>query len=239
MSTASHAPRAEGRRTPPFGGDVVTTNLDLVLAALVVLGLPALCATLLQLTGGALASLAVYYGLACVALVRWRKGTLDYTRPAHWPWALGTAGLLLAVIITATNWGRYPDAGASTVGLLLTALVWAPLNGAMEQLSWQYVLDAWRNRWAGGWLRRLGTTVGIVLLLTLVTLIHTLFWVGFLPTKLPGDAPWLTPVLNTLLTGVYVLLYLRARSMWPTFIIHTLVDLQLVLLANYAILPDL
>jgi hypothetical protein len=56
---------------PSFGGDVRTTNLDLVLATLVALGLPSLCAALFQLTGGALASLAVYYLLACVALVRW------------------------------------------------------------------------------------------------------------------------------------------------------------------------
>jgi amino acid transporter len=223
----------------PFGGDVPMTNLDLALSTLVALGLPFLCAALWELTGGATASLYVYYVLACVVLVRCRKGTLDYRRPARWPWGWFAAGVALAGAITATNWGRYPDYGAAPLGLALTALIWAPLNGALEQLSWQYVLDAWRNRWPGGWRRRAATAVGVLLLLTLVTLIHVVFWVLFLPEKLPGDAPWLSPVLNTLLTVSYVALYLRSRSMWPTFIVHTLVDLQLVLLANYSILPHL
>lgn len=224
---------------PRFGGDVPMTDLDLVLATVVAFGLAPLCAALWRLTGGAMASLAVYYGLACIALVRWRKGTLDYGPPTHWPWGAFTLGLALAGLITATNWGRFPDMGATRVGLLLTAIVWAPLNGALEQLVWQYVLDAWRNRWRGGRAKHLGTAIGVILFLTLVSLIHVVFWLSFLPTKLPGDLPWLSPVLNTLLAGVYVWLYLRARSMWPTFIIHTLVDLQLVLLANYSILPHL
>lgn len=214
-------------------------NLDLLLAAVVALGLPPLAAWLFELSGGALASLAVYYGLAGVALVRWRKGTLDYGRPARWPWPIFLVGLALTAVITATNWGAYPDYGAAPAGLLLTALIWAPLNGALEQLSWQYALDAWRNRWRAGRLRWLGLAVGVILIVTLVSLIHIVFWALFLPAKEAGAALWLTPVLNTLLTVVYVLLYLQARSMWPTFVIHTLVDLQLVLLANYSILPDL
>lgn len=214
-------------------------NLDLALAVVVAVGLPPLAAWLFALTGGALASLAVYYGLACLLLVRWRKGTLDYGRPARWPWPMFAAGLAVAAAITASNWGAYPDYGATPLGLLLTALIWAPLNGALEQLSWQYVLDAWRNRWHEGWRRWLGLAVGALLILTLVSLIHLLFWALFLPAKEGGAALWLTPVLNTLLTVVYVLLYLQARSMWPTFVIHTLVDLQLVLLANYSIWPDL
>lgn len=222
-----------------FGGDTRTSNLDLLLAGVVAGGLAPLAGWLFQLSGGALASLVVYYGLACLLLVRWRKGTLDYRWPARWPWALFGVGLLLAGVITLSNWGAYPNAGATWWGLALTALLWAPLNGALEQLSWQYVLDAWRNRWPSGWPRRLGLAVGIVLLLVFVALIHILFWVDFLPEKRAGTMLWLTPALNTLLAAVYVLLYYRSRSMWPTFVIHTLVDLQLVLLANYSILPDL
>jgi hypothetical protein len=41
------------------------------------------------------------------------------------------------------------------------------------------------------------------------------------------------------LTAVYVLLDDRSRSMWPTFIVRALVDLQLVLPANLWILPHL
>lgn len=226
-------------RGRPFGGDVRTTNLDLVLATLVALGLPALCAALLRLTGGALASLYVYYVLACVTLVLCRKGTLDYRRPARWPWPTFAAGVLIFAAITANNLGAYPDYGAAPLGLALTVLIWAPLNGAMEQLSWQYVLDAWRNRWPGGWQRRAATVVGWLLIFTLVALIHIQFWTLFLPAKVPSELWWVDQILNTALTVVYVLLYYRSRSMWPTFVVHTLVDLQLVLLARYSILPAL
>jgi hypothetical protein len=223
----------------PFGGDVRTDNLDLALAALVALGLAPLCAGLFQLTGGALAPLYVYYVLACVALVRWRKGSLDYRRPARWPWPTFAAGLLVVGAIVVNNWGAYPNYGAAPLGVALTALIWAPLNGAMEQLAWQYVLDAWRNRWEGGWQRWAGQIMGWLLIFTLVALIHILFWTLFLPAKLPSPFWWIDQLLNLALTVAYVLLYYRSRSMWPTFILHTLVDLQLVLLANYSILPFL
>lgn len=55
------------RATVVFGGDRRTTNLDLVLAVLLALGLPYLCSLLLESTGGALAGLAAYYLLGCVA----------------------------------------------------------------------------------------------------------------------------------------------------------------------------
>jgi hypothetical protein len=223
----------------PFGGDVRTTNLDLAVSTVVALGLPALCAALFRLTGGALAGLYVYYVLACVVLVLWRKGTLDYRRPARWPWPTFIAGVAVAAAITLNNLGAYPDSGAAPLGLALTVLIWAPLNGAMEQLSWQYVLDAWSNRWPDGWRRRLGLVVGWLLLLTFVALIHIQFWSLFLPAKAPSSFWWVDQLLTTALTVVYVLLYYRSRSMWPTFIVHTLVDLQLVLLARYSILPYL
>lgn len=230
---------APAARERSFGGDVRTTSLDLVLATVVALGLPALCAALFQLTGGALAGLYVYYVLACVVLVLARKGTLDYRRPARWPWPTFVAGVLIAAALTASNIGAYPDYGATPLGLALTVLIWAPLNGAMEQLSWQYVLDAWSNRWPEGWQRRAGQVVGWLLILTFVALIHIQFWSLFLPAKLPRDFWWVDQLLTTALTVVYVLLYYRSRSMWPTFVVHTLVDLQLVLLANYSILPFL
>jgi membrane protease YdiL (CAAX protease family) len=225
-------------QTPVFGGDRQTTNLDLILSVVTAFGLPFACAWLFGASGGAWSGLLLYYLGACIVLVWWRKGGFDYHWPQRWPWGWFVAGLVLTAIITLSNWGAYPDYGASTLGLWLTLLVWAPLNGALEQLSWQYVLDAWRNRWPSGWQRRVGLFVGIILILALVALIHILFWSLFLPLKQSSTA-WLTPVLNIFLTVVYVMLYLRSRSMWPTFIIHTLVDLQLVALANYSIWPDL
>ncbi len=225
--------------TAAFGGDRPTTNLDLVLAVLLALGLPYACSLLLDSVGGALAGLAAYYLLGCVAIPQWRKGSLDYGRPVRWPWGLFLPSLLLPAALAAINWGSLPRSGAAPVGILLTALVWAPLNGWLEQLSWLYVLDAWRNRWRSGPLRWVGLAVGIVLLVALVTLIHLLFWARFLPVSEGSRFAWASIPLNLLLTAGYALMYYRARSFWPTFVVHTLVDLQLVLIAGYSILPDL
>lgn len=222
-----------------FGGDLPMTNLDLALATLVALGLPFASAWLWQLTGGALASLVLYYLVCCVLLVRWRKGTLDYRRPVRWPWLILALGLLADATIAAVNWGNFAPSSAAPLGVALTALIWAPINAAIEQLSWLYVLDAWRNRWATGWQRWFGLAIGIVLIVTLVSLIHILFWTLFLPNSDLGGFAWVTITLNTLNTLFYALLYYRSRSMWPVFVVHLFADLQLVLLAGYSIIPSL
>lgn len=222
-----------------FGGATRTTNLDLLLAPVVALGLPVVALWLLQATGGALASLVLYYLICGVVLVRWRKGTLDYRWPERWPWLLFGVSLLGPLAVAAINWFSLPRAGGSPLGVALTALVWAPLNAAYEQLSWLYVLDAWRNRWTSGWQRWLGLAVGILLILVLVGLIHVVFWIRFLPAgPATGLAALVVPI-NTAMTAAFALLYYRSRSLWPTFIVHLLLDLQLVLIAHYAILPDL
>ena len=231
---------AEGsRRIERFGGAVPATNLDLVLSVIFAFGVPAIASWLFDVTGGAIGGLLVYYGLACILLVYWRKGTLDYRLPSSWPWGLFLFSLLLPLANAAINWGNLPNYSASFTGVLATALIWAPLNGALEQLSWLYVLDAWRNRWRSGPLRWVGLAVGILLLLSLVTLIHLLYWSRFLPLAQPNAWSWAAIPLNIILTAAYVLLYYRARSFLPVFIIHFLVDLQLVLLAHYSIIPDL
>lgn len=227
------------RPAPSFGGDVRTTNLDLLLASVIAVGLPFVSAWLLRWTGGALVSLVLYYGVCCLFIVRWRKGTFDYRWPERWPWALFLASLLVPLAITAINWGAYPNYQASIGGFLLTLLVWAPLNAALEQLSWVYVLDAWRNRWPAGPLRWVGLAIGVLLLLTLIGLIHVLFWILFLPEAQPTRWSVLSIPLNFVLTLTYVLLYYRSRSMWPVFFVHLLTDVQLVVLARYSIVSDL
>jgi hypothetical protein len=225
--------------TAVFGGDRRMTTLDLVLATVIAIGLPFACRFLFGWTGGATLPLLLYYGVCCLAVVRWRKGTLDYRWPRRWPWVLFGACLVVPLLIAATNWGAYPHAGAWTAGALLTLVVWSPLNAALEQLSWLYVLDAWRNRWDAGPLRSIGLTIGFILMLALVGLIHVVFWDLFL---LSGEdtpwSPWSIP-LNVALTLTYVALYYRSRSQWPVFFVHLVADLQLILLSRYSMLPDL
>jgi hypothetical protein len=101
MSGLSRVERLRAAAAPRFGGDVQTTNLDLLLALAVALGLPPLTAWLYDVTGGATLSLIVYYLVCGVALVRWRKGTLDYGWPQRWPWRLFGLSLLGPLAIAA------------------------------------------------------------------------------------------------------------------------------------------
>ena len=238
MGTPAASSRLDASRMI-FGGDFRATNLDLLLASLIALGLPFATSWLYTATGGATASLILYYIVCCVIVVLWRKRTLDYQRPARWPWPLFGLSLLLPLANAALNWGTLPNAHAPLWGLLVTALVWAPMNAALEQLSWFYVFDAWRNRWRTGNRRWVGLIAGALLLVTLVALIHIFFWAKFLPVATNAPLGLLTPILNLILTASYGALYYVSRSMWPVFIIHYLVDLQLVLIGHYSIVPYL
>lgn len=228
-----------GTNPARFGGATRTTNLDLLLATAVALGLPFLTASLLWVTGGATLSLVVYYLVCGVLLVRWRKGTLDYQWPERWPWLLFGLSVLGPLALTAINWASMRPLSAPATGVALTALVWAPVNAAYEQLSWLYVLDAWRNRWPSGWRRWLGLVVGVALMITLIGLIHVVFWIEFLPTTEPTRWSRLSLPINFAMSAAFALLYYRSRSLWPTFVLHLLIDLQLVLVPRYSILPDL
>ena len=238
-SAADRDPAAAPTPDTSFGGNAPTTNLDLLLATVVAVGLPPLAAWLFDRSGGALVPLILYYGVCCVALVRWRKGALDYRRPARWPWAIFLPSLLLPLASAGINLGALPDTGGAPLGVALTLLLWAPLNAALEQCSWFYVLDAWRNRWAGGARRAAGTALGVALLLALVGLIHALFWARFLPLAEATPLTRFAIPLNVVLTVAYGALYYRSRSMWPVFVVHLLVNAQLVLIARCSMLPDL
>lgn len=219
-----------------------STNLDLMLAVLIAVVLPPATAWLLEVTGGAAAGLVLYYGVCCVGVVLWRRGTLGYHPVAQWPWLLFGISLITPALIATLNAFYLPRVDAPWLGVLITLFIWAPLNAAMEQLSWFYVLDAWRFRWRTGALRWVGLTVGIVLLLALVALIHIFFWSRFLPTSQESAPDWAQAAQQLFyypLVLSYWFLYHRSRSMWPTFVVHFLVDAQLAILARYSILPFL
>lgn len=223
------------------------TALDLLLAVVLAIVIPFAAAALLTRTGGALLPLALYYGVACLVVPLWRRGALGYGRPRRWPWELFLPALLLPFALAALDWpnrvlpGTSAAAATATSGVLLTALIWAPLNALLEQVGWFYVLDAWRLRWQTGLPRIAGTVVGILLTLAFIALIHILFWAKFLPagSEAGGTLLLVGQALNLLLIVAYWWLWQRSGSLWPTFVIHLLVDLQLVLIPWYSILPDL
>jgi hypothetical protein len=252
--------------TEGFGGDVSTSNLDLVLSVLVTFGLPISCRFLFELCGNkAWASLLLYY-FCCTVLVRWRRGTLDFTVP--FPPVnrkivlLFLIGVLIAAGSAYKNYRTLVPRDDAFVGVLLTVLIWVTLNSALEQLSWLYVLDAWRNRWrfdhtysfnskGRAWRsckQSFGTAIGYILFFALIGMQHTLFWVLFLPVPSTNSSAagagriastLITIALNLGTAGIYSVIYREHKSVWLLWILHFLTDAQLVILGRYSIFHDL
>jgi hypothetical protein len=215
------------------------TNLDLVLALVATFLLPVACYLLLNTTG-ALLPLLLYYGVFCVGVVLWRKGSLDYARPVTW--ALPLFLLLLAVQLISQLGGALTivPRNDDLLGVALTLLIWVPMNALAEQLLWVYIFDAFETRWTERRKRLVGGLIGVFLTVVFVGFIHALFWGRFLPS-FENVAPWSQIFFASqfVLTIGYLFLYRRTGSMVPIFLIHIIADATLVLGAMYSILPDL
>lgn len=221
------------------GGEFRATNLDLAIALVATFLLPMVCWLLLSWTG-ALVPLALYYGVFCVGVVLWRKGSLQYVRPRSW--ALPLFLLLLAVQLLAQACAALTVVPVNDPlpGVLLTLAIWVPVNALSEQLLWVYIYEAFQTRWAGGAGRTVGTAVGILMAITFVGLIHALFWGEFLPSfesVFPLSQIFFAS--QFVMTVGYLFLFQRTRSMVPLFLLHVIADATLVLAAMYSIVPDL
>jgi len=221
-------------------GEFHATNLDVIIALLVAFGLPLVCGALYPVTG-ALVPLGLYYGVCCVGLVKWRRGTLEYRRPRTWALPVFLTMLVLQSIQQALGLlflppHAYPDLG----GVLLTLFLWAPLNAVMEQLIWIYCFDAFATRFSEGTKKLVFTVIGVILMLLLVGLIHAFFWTQFTPSVTP-TFPFSIVffVLQFIITPLYILLYRRTQSMIPLALIHIISDIALVLGPGFSILPFL
>jgi hypothetical protein len=216
------------------------TNFDCLLAFVIAFGLPVSCGLLYPLTG-ALVPLALYYGLCCVGVVKWRRGTLEYRRPKTWAFPIFMTMIAMQLIqqiigLVLVQPVPSPDA----VGVLVSLIVWAPLNALMEQLSWIYCYDAFASRFTKRNQRIIGNIVGLVLMLSLVGLIHVLFWAQFTPAYSATSSFFLVfMILQFATTGLYIVLYRKARSMIPLALVHIISDVGLVLVPGFSILPYL
>ena len=116
---------------------------DLLLAAALGLLLPPILGWLYGLSG-ALLPMLLYYGLAW-GVVQWRRGSSGYFNPFPkriTPFFYLNLGVIVCSLIFAYL-SRNTFPGSAVSGILLTALVWAPLNAASEQLLWIYLFEAW------------------------------------------------------------------------------------------------
>jgi len=216
------------------------TNLDCLLALVIAFGLPIACGLLYPLTG-ALVPLALYYGLCCVGVVKWRRGTLEYRRPKTWAFPIFLTMIAMQLIqqiigLMLVEPAPNPDA----IGVLVTLIVWAPLNALMEQLSWIYCYDAFASRFTTKKQKTIGNIIGLILMLSLVGLIHVLFWAQFTPAYSATSSFFLVfIILQFATTGLYIVLYRKARSMIPLALVHIISDVGLVLIPGFSILPYL
>ena len=216
------------------------TNLDCFLALAIAFGLPVACGLLYPLTG-AIVPLVLYYGLCCIGVVKWRRGTLEYRRPKTWAlpiFLMMIAMQLVQQVISLVLVQPVPN--PDTIGVLISLVVWAPLNALMEQLSWIYCYDAFASRFAKKNHKIVGNIIGFILMLSLVGLIHILFWAKFTPAYSTTSSFFLVfTVLQFVTTGLYIVLYRRVQSMIPLALVHIVSDVGLVLVPGFSILPFL
>lgn len=188
----------------------------------------------------------LYYTLAW-SLVKIRRGFTGYfpgSKTAKKPPLSFYCNIFIILLALAAAYpARIHVAYPEYWGIGITALVWATVNAASEQLLWIYLFEAWdlagifRSLRYGKLLRR---SIGLLLFSTFVGFIHTLFWVQFLHTV---DASQPTGVLFVLLTSVsgymHLIVWRKSGNMLYTFLPHFLLNLVPLFWTGYSIIPYL
>ncbi|MAT45643.1 MAG: hypothetical protein CL609_25205 [Anaerolineaceae bacterium] len=213
-------------------------KLDLGFAAFFAILLPVVAGVLYGWTG-ALLPMILYYGLAW-GIVKWRRGSTGYFNPFPkqiTPYFYLNVGVILSSLVCAyLARNTFPD--STPIGLLITALVWAPLNAASEQLLWIYIFEAWDLYPAKHHLAF--RAIGLVFFATFVGMIHTMFWAKFLETVNPNQFFGIAFILLTTVSGfLHLVVWRKSNHMILTFIPHFMLNLIPIFWTGYAILPYL
>ena len=193
--------------------------------------------------------MVLYYGVFCWGIVRWRRGALGYElnrgalrkQFAGYLSSIFVIILILQLILVGFEFitvQRVSD--FNLLGFIITLVVWPPLNAFSEQLIWIYTFDSYAEFFKEGPKRKAMIAIGGILYITLISLIHLLFWILFLP-----EGQYVFPFselfvpIQTVIAIGYIFLYRRAKSMWPLGIIHVLINITSIALSGYSILPFL
>lgn len=218
-----------------------STKLDLILSLIATFGMPFICSYIYEFRG-AFIPLLIYYGVFCYGVVYIRKKTLNYslTDKLLTPAFLILMGFeLFRIFLSLFIYD--PVESFSLIGFILTLFLWAPINALSEQLIWIYVYESYANFYEEeGLKRKLFVGIGFIFYITLIALIHILFWTKFL-FESEAQFPWTIILIigNFILSIGYLYLYLKSESMVPVFIIHLIVDISAVVLSFYSIIPYL
>lgn len=213
-------------------------KVDLGLSVGLALLLP-LLAQFLYAQMGAFVPMLIYYGLAW-GVVKWRRGSTGYFNkfPTRIPtfFYINVGVILLCLVCAYFAPILHPD--QDWRGILLTALIWAPVNAATEQLLWIYIFEAWDlypEKPSGSF-----RIVGLLLFSVFVGLIHVMFWVSFLHTVDSTQVLGIFFVLLTTVSGfLHLLVWRQSNQMVFTFIPHFLLNLFPLFWTYYSIVPFL
>ena len=218
--------------------------IDLVLSAVIGIFYPFL-AQILYLKTGALIPMIIYYVLAWSLPLLRRKST-GYNKNSLKKPPLAfflNVGIILICLVFAYL-ARITQSPVLFIGVLLTGLIWAPINASSEQLLWIYIYEAWdlyqpdsQENVKKKWLFRI---IGLLLFTTFVGMIHTMFWVNFLHTVDSANVFGIIFVILTSLSGfMHIIVWKKSKNMLFTFIPHLLLNFVPLLWTGYSILPYL
>jgi len=213
-------------------------KLDLIFATVIGLMFPIL-AGLLNDAIGAFLPMVLYYGLAWF-LVKWRRASTGYFNPLPKKitgfFYLNVGVIIISLVFAYLARNTFPN--NEFFGILITALIWAPLNAASEQLLWIYIFEAWDlfpSKPKSGY--RLG---GLLLFSAFVGMIHTMYWAKFLTTVDSHQVFGVIFVIMTSASGfLHLVVWRKTNHMIFTFIPHFLLNLIPIFWTGYSILPFL
>lgn len=227
--------------------------VDLILSTSIAILFPFI-AQFLYFNTGALIPMILYYGMAWGINI-WRRGSTGYSKLIKsdqlWPFFVNVGIILLSLVFAYIV--RIEASDSSTEGIVFTALVWAPINAASEQLLWIYLFEAWDLYFTSKSAipekaamknlkskKRTFRTIGLFLFTFYVGTIHTFFWVNFLHTAEAGSIFGILFVLFTSISGFFhIIVWRKTKNMLFTFIPHFLLNLIPIFWTHYSMLPYL
>jgi hypothetical protein len=218
-------------------------SLDLVLSLIIGIGFPIIAQRLLFMTG-ALIPMLIYYGMAW-GISKWRRGSTGYfnkfNRKPPIVFFVNLGVIILSLIFAYFT--RIVDLNINILGVVLTALIWAPINASSEQILWIYIFEAWDlypSKPKENKKDYIYSIIGFLLFTSFVGLIHVFFWVNFLHTVESNNIFGIIFVLLTSLSGIlHLVVWRKSNQMIYTFIPHFMLNLIPLFWTGYSIIPYL
>jgi len=112
------------------------TSADLTISTIIAIAFPLFAGYFYEETG-ALLPMIFYYGLAW-GIVKWRRGSTGYynTSKKRIPISFLINIFLILLSLAFAYHARILNHEPNILGVIMTAIIWAPLNAASEQLLW-------------------------------------------------------------------------------------------------------